>query len=237
MRRLLFAALALALCAAALAALTKRQFVVSRAMTPALQTGDVFLISRLSYGVSPHSFSSLARYVPGRLWPALPQRGDVAVFKLPRDAQTDFVSRVIGLPGERVQMRAGRLYINDTLAEREALAPAAVAGRDGKPVSAAAYMETLPGGLRHVIIEAEGDAGRFDTTAVFEVPPHSYFLMGDNRDNSIDSRLPEAYGLGFVPFENFVGRAQVIVWSADIDLSGPEPASHIQWNRLLRLLR
>lgn len=236
-RRLLGAFIALLLCAAALAMLTRRQFVVSRAMTPTLQTGDTFLMSRLSYGVSRHSFASLARYFPDRLWSSMPQRGDVAVVKLPRDGQSDFVSRVIGLPGERVQMRAGRLYINDLLVEREALAPAIIADRDGKAVNVPAYAETLPGGVRHDIIEAEGDTGRLDTTAMFDVPPGYYFLMGDNRDSSVDSRLPEAYGLGFVPFGNFVGRALIVVWSADADLGGPLSASRVQWNRVLHRLR
>ena len=215
----------------------KRQFVVSRAMAPGLQTGDVVAVSRLSYGVSRHSFAAFSRYFSARLWPAAPQRGDVAVVKLPRDGQTDFVLRVIGLPGERVQLRAGRVYINDVEAAREIAPPVRLAGADGQPYDQPVTIETLPGGARYAIMQTQGDQGRLATTPVYEVPADSYFLLADNRDNAVDSRLPEAYGLGFVPFENFVGRADIVLYSLEADLAGPAVASHIRWDRILQRVR
>lgn len=239
-RGLLLAAVLVAGLVAAKFLLLRQMFVVSNAFAPTLRTGDTIMMSRLSYGASRHSFAALARWFPQRLWAALPQRGDVVVVKLPRDGQTDFVSRVIGLPGERVQMRAGRLYINNVLVERRQLPAFIVADRDGKPAEVAAYEESLPGGARHVVLEAEGDTGRLDTTVVFDVPAASYFLMGDNRDESVDSRLPEAYGLGFVPYENFVGRVLGIAYAF-----GRDPAvagssgmtASLRWNRVLRIVR
>ena len=126
-KRLLLATLTLLLTAGAASLAFKRQFVVSRAMAPGLLTGDVFAMSRVSYGLSRHSFSAFARFSSTRLWPAAPRRGDVAVVKLPRDGQTDFVLRVIGLPGEHVQLRGRRIHINDTVVEREAAAPVVIA--------------------------------------------------------------------------------------------------------------
>lgn len=206
-------ALSVALLAGARFLLFKQLYVVSSAFAPTLQTGDSILMSRLAYGASRHSFAALSRWFPKRLLAALPQRGDVVVVKLPRDGQTDFVSRVIGLPGDTVQMQGGRLILNGVTVERVALPPVAMADRDGKPVPVQAYAETLPGGVRHTIIEVEGDSGRLDATAVFIVPAENYFLMGDNRDNSIDSRLPDAFGLGFVPYENFVGRVWLVLYA------------------------
>lgn len=237
-KRLLLVALALLLAAGAASLAFKRQFVVSRAMAPGLQTGDVFAMSRISYGLSRRSFSAAGHYLPARLWPAPPRRGDVAVVALPRDGRTEFVLRVIGLPGEKVQLRGGRVYINDVMVEREpAPAPVAVTGSDGKPFSPPAFIETPPGGARYTIIETEGAEGRLATTQMFDVPADSYFLLGDNRDNAVDSRQPEAYGLGFVPLDNFVGRAELVLYSLEAELSGPAPASRLRWDRVMQRVR
>jgi signal peptidase I len=150
----------------------------------------------------------------GRILGTPPKRGDVVVFKLPRDGETDYIKRVIGLPGDKIQMKQGRLYINGEIVPREPAAEATTANAYGQDTKVPTYKETLPGGVSHTIIEIDGDQGANDNTEVFEVPPGQYFMMGDNRDNSSDSRIaPEQGGVGFVPFENLEGRAEVIFFS------------------------
>ena len=186
-------------------------------MVPTLEVGDIFIAAKYSYGYSRFSTELLpADWLPsGRLLGFAPKRGDVVVFKLPRDPQINYVKRVIGLPGDKVQMIAGRLYINGAVVEREAIAPYAIEGQLGKPVQAAHYIETLPGGASHEIVELEGEAGYLANTPLFETPPEHYFVMGDNRDNSTDSRVPpEKGGVGFVPRDNLEGRAARVIFSA-----------------------
>ncbi len=176
--------------------------------------------------------------MPGRLLASQPKRGDVIVFKLPRDGETDYIKRLIGLPGDRIQMKADRLYINDQIVERQPLPPYHDdrAFRRGRP--GAHYHETLPGGVKHEIIQLEGDNNPMPYTAntdVYVVPPGEYFFMGDNRDNSSDSRVPpDRGGVGYVPFENLIGRAEMIFFSVD-----DAPAWEfwrwpwtVRWNRL-----
>ena len=189
----------------------------SGSMAPTLEAGDTFIAAKYSYGFSRFS----AQWIPydwfpaGRLFGLAPRRGDVVIFKLPRDNQTDYIKRVIGLPGDKVQMIAGRLYINGAMVERETLAPYTIVGQLGKPAQAAHYIETLPGGARHEIIEIEGEKGFLANTPLFETPPEHYFVMGDNRDNSTDSRVaPDKGGVGFVPRDNLEGRAARVVFSA-----------------------
>ena len=189
----------------------------SSSMAPTLEAGDTFVAAKYSYGYSRFSQQLLpADGLPsGRLFGFTPRRGDVVIFKLPRDNQTDYIKRVIGLPGDKVQMIAGRLYINGAMVEREALAPYTIVGQLGKPAQAAHYIETLPGGARHEIIEIEGEKGFLANTPLFEIPPEHYFVMGDNRDNSTDSRVPpDKGGVGFVPRDNLEGRAARVVFSA-----------------------
>ena len=224
--------------------LFKQYFTPAGSLMPTLQVGDIVIASLLAYGLSRHSHAGLGQLFPERLWAARPRRGDVAIVKLPRDGQTDYVKRVIGLPGERIQMREGRLYIDDTLVARDPAPPATVADRNGDPKQVPTYVETLPGGVRHAIIEIDGDRGALDNTQVFEVPPDHYFLMGDNRDNSTDSRLPASSGLGFVPFDNFVARALMITWSAS-PIAGKAPRTQsegaapteVNWDRVFTWIR
>ena len=142
----------------------------------------------------------------------------MVVFKLPSDGQTDYIKRLIGLPGDRIQVSHGRLIINDEMVPREQIAPYPTVNHFGKPEEAPRYLETLPGGVRHEIIRIDGDGGTFDNTNVYKVPPGYYFMMGDNRDNSSDLRLA-AYegGVGYVPFENLIGRADIIFFSIGED--------------------
>jgi len=146
----------------------------------------------------------------------LPERGDVAVFKLPADPSTDYIKRIVGLPGDHIQMRHGNLYINDQLVPRRAIGDY-VYEESGTTIPLHQYMESLPRGpgepaLEHPIIKV-GNNGPLDNTPVYEVPPGHYFAMGDNRDNSQDSRVLSA--VGYVPVENLVGRAQFLFFSTD----------------------
>jgi signal peptidase I len=141
-----------------------------------------------------------------------PKRGDVAVFKLPRDNKTDYIKRIVGLPGDTIQMREGRLYINGTLVPRDNPTEYNYIDTNGGSVRTTQYIETLPNGVKHRILEIS-DQAMLDETPVYTVPPNHYFCMGDNRDNSQDSRALSA--VGFVPLENLVGRAEFIFFSTN----------------------
>ena len=161
----------------------------SESMVPTLLKGDYLFVSKMAYGYSKYSFPGGLVPVEGRIWEGAPTRGEVVVFRPTRDPETDFIKRVIGLPGDRIQVREGRLYVNDVMVERQRIEdyvdpddPAAKA----KPQ----YLEALPGGVTHRIIEAAQDSGSYDNTPVFVVPADHYFMMGDNRDGSNDSRAP-----------------------------------------------
>jgi len=176
-------------------------------MVPTLLVGDQLMGSKFAYGYSKYSLpiGELPDF-DGRILGKAPERGDIVVFRLPRDPSTTFVKRLIGLPGDRIQMRGGRLYIND------ALVPRRTAGTfEGDKL----YVETLPNGREHEIVEIS-DTDRRDNTPVFVVPERHYFMMGDNRDNSLDSRVaPEEGGVGFVPEENLVARVDRLLVSRD----------------------
>jgi signal peptidase I len=182
----------------------------SGSMIPTLLEGDYLFVSKYSYGYSRHSFPLSFMPIDGRVWGTEPKRGDVIVFKLPRDNKTDYIKRLIGLPGDTVQVKDGRLFLNGDLIERERVDDFVYTDRFGSLRRVTQYVETLPGGRRHSILE-EGDSRGYDNTREFTVPAGHYFMMGDNRDNSLDSRAD----VGFVPFENLVGRAEVLFFSTD----------------------
>lgn len=188
--------------------------VPSPSMVPTLLTGDELVASKFAYGYSRYSSPiGLMPDFSGRLLGKTPERGDVVVFRLPREPSTTYVKRLIGLPGDRIQMKGGRLYINDALVQRRAIGP--FAGDTGGGGAPTLYVEALPGGREHEIVEAS-DHERYDDTPDFVVPPKHYFMMGDNRDNSVDSRIAMADGgVGFVPEDNLVGRADRILLSRD----------------------
>ena len=182
-------------------------------LIPTLLIGDYLFVSKYSYGYSKHSFPFSAVPISGRIFGAEPKRGDVAVFKLPKDNSTDYIKRVIGLPGDKIQMLQGVLHINGVPVKEEKIGEEPVDLGAGYRGRAVAYWETLPGGTRHQIHKLNDGRGLFNNTNVFEVPAGHFFMMGDNRDNSTDSR--DLQSVGYVPWENFVGRAEIIFFSID----------------------
>ena len=179
-------------------------------MQQTLMIGDYFLANKWAWGFGKYSFPVTIPF-NGRILGSEPQRGDVAVFRN-EITNEDYIKRVIGLPGDRIQMIDGILHINNTPVKRERIADFVTTDAWGRAANAIQYRETLPNGVSHNIIEREGDTGTFDNTPVFTVPAGHFFMMGDNRDNSLDSR---DRSVGYVPFENFVGRAEIIFFSID----------------------
>lgn len=222
----------------------------SASMYPTLKVGDYLFVSKLSYGYGKYSFNfSLGGFgdpvikccpfdFPGRRVLAdVPQRGDVAVFKLPTNTDVDYIKRVIGLPGDRIQMRDGVLYINDVPVKKERIEDYVDPDSDGgsgRPIPQ--YMETLPNGVTYRVLDLDAHSSE-DNTDVYTVPEGHYFMMGDNRDNSQDSRFLDK--VGYVPLENFVGRADMIFFSISADatlLKIWEWPVRIRWSRLLNFI-
>ncbi|APF37278.1 signal peptidase I [Chelatococcus daeguensis] len=183
----------------------------SGSLIPTLLIGDYLFVSKYSYGYSRYSFPFGPPLFSGRIFGSEPKRGDIAVFKLPKDNSTDYIKRVVGLPGDTIQMIDGVLHINGEAVKRERIGNYVTQDSWGRDIEVPMYRETLPGGTSHVVIERDGDRGYWDNTYVYKVQPGHYFMMGDNRDNSTDSRDENA--VGQVPFENLVGRAEIIFFS------------------------
>ncbi len=184
----------------------------SGSMKATLLVGDYLFVSKFAYGYSRHSFPFSIVPIPGRIWSAPPERGDVVVFKLPSDVEIDYIKRVIGLPGDRIQMVGGLLHINGKPVKRERADDYVMPDAFGRLVSVRQYRETLPEGRSFYTLKLS-ENGYLDNTEVYQVPPGHYFMMGDNRDNSQDSRVLNA--VGYVPFENLVGRASFIFFSLE----------------------
>jgi signal peptidase I len=191
----------------------------SGSMVPTLLVGDYLFVSKFSYGYSRYSLPFGLPLFSGRIslpFSEGPKRGDVAVFKLPTDPSVDYIKRIVGLPGDRIQVRHGELYINDQLVPRKPFGEYLY--EEGPSVVVLQqYIEALPRGpglppKEHRIIEVSNN-GPLDNTPVYTVPPGHYFAMGDNRDNSQDSRVLSA--VGYIPAENLVGKAQFLFFSTD----------------------
>ncbi len=192
----------------------------SGSMLPTLLVGDYLFVSKYSYGYSRYSLPLGLPLLPGRIFFSEPERGDVVVFKLPSDNETDYIKRIVGLPGDRIQVINGILHINDQQVRRERIEDYVFRTEFGRMVRMVQYIETLPNGRRHRIIE-EGDNAPLDNTSVYVVPEGRYFAMGDNRDNSADSRVYNS--VGFVPAQNLVGRAEFLFFSLDQTLPFWDP--------------
>jgi signal peptidase I len=184
----------------------------SGSMIPTLLIGDYLFVSKLSYGYSKHSLPFSMDLFSGRIFASEPVRGDVAVFKLPADNTTDYIKRIVGLPGDRIQVKGGILQINGTPVKRERVGEYILDDPYGTTRTYAKYIETLPNGRKHFIIE-NSDNDRLDDTPVYVVPKGHYFAMGDNRDSSLDSRVLNQ--VGYVPAENLVGRAEFLFFSTN----------------------
>jgi signal peptidase I len=190
----------------------------SSSLVPTLLVGDYLFVSKFSYGFSKHSIPFSPPLFSGRLFGSEPQRGDIAVFKLPRDPSIDYIKRVIGLPGDRIQMIDGILHINGQPVPKQKLGTKELNSGAGYKDEATYYRETLPNGVSYTIQELEKFGNKLGrNTSVYVIPAGHFFMMGDNRDNSLDSRDMSSQGVGYVPYENFVGRAEVIFFSVEED--------------------
>ena len=206
----------------------------SGSMLSTLYEGDYLFVSKYSYGYSRFSFPLSLPIFKGRILNSAPQRGDVVVFRLPTNTQIDFIKRVIGLPGDRVQMKHDRLYINGELVEQTRRGEATVPSMGGGPIKPVPlFEEVLPGGKHHIVLDQDPN-GSLDNTPEFTVPAGHYFMMGDNRDDSADSRYRGPDGkflVGFVPLENIIGRAELILFSYDSNVPLGDMS---QWARFFR---
>jgi signal peptidase I len=185
----------------------------SGSMKPTLLVGDYLFVSKFAYGYSRHSFPFSLAPFDGRIFGSLPERGDVAVFKLPSDNSTDYIKRIIGLPGDKIQVRGGILYLNGEPADRVPIQNYFDDdGNQNPPNGYHQFLETLPGGGPSYTVLDLVPRGSLDNTRVYEVPEGHVFAMGDNRDNSLDSRVD---GVGLIPVENLIGRAELLFFSTN----------------------
>jgi signal peptidase I len=206
----------------------------SGSLVPTLLVGDYLFVSKYAYGYSRYSIPFGPPLFEGRVWGSEPKRGDIAVFKLPKDNSTDYIKRVIGLPGDRIQVVDGVLRINGQPVKRERIEDFETQDAFGRAIKVPQYLETLPNGVAHRIIERDGDRGYWDNTYEYKVTPGHFFMMGDNRDNSTDSR--DESSVGQVPYENLVGRAEIIFFSIDENAHAWkvwEWPWTVRWNRIL----
>jgi signal peptidase I len=231
----------------------------SASMEPTLLVGDYIIVSKFAYGWGRHSIPLNPPIGSSRLLYQAPKRGDIIVFKLPRDGRTDYIKRVVGLPGDRIQVTHGLLHINGQAVQRVKLGPG-VADPDGAVGPVTRYQETLPNG-KTFVTNSYGPDGGADNTGVYTVPKGCFFMMGDNRDDSLDSRfdpgdvapgeascpwnsdvdahIPPDSGVGFVPADDLVGRADIILfsWKPGASLFKPWTwVSDARWNRFFHLL-
>ncbi|EJL32177.1 signal peptidase I [Novosphingobium sp. AP12] len=222
-----------------LGVLILRSFIISpfnipsESMLPRLLTGDYLFATKWSYGFSKYSLPFSVPLIPGRILASQPDRGDVVIFKAPPGNDVDYIKRVIGLPGDEIQMRGGQVWLNGKAIPKVKVAdflvpvspntdcgPGFDSTDTGKPGGVPVcrypqFRETLPGGKTYTVLDM-GQTPQ-DDTGVFIVPEDHMFLMGDNRDNSMDSRFPaiEGAGIGIVPQENLVGKASIMMFSTD----------------------
>ena len=194
-------------------------YVPSGSMEPTLLIGDALLASKYPYGYGTASLPIQINLTEtGRVFGEMPKRGDVVVFRWPGDNSQAWVKRVVGLPGDRIQMRQGQLFINDRPASLKPDGIGRAEDERGSTEPAYRFIETLPGGVRHAIFKLR-DNGRLDNTLEVTVPPEHLFVLGDNRDNSADSRVAvRDGGVGLLPIDNLIGRADAVIGSWDLGM-------------------
>jgi signal peptidase I len=193
----------------------------SGSMSPTILVGDYIFANKFAYGYGRYSFP-LSPSFSGRLWGAEPKRGDIAIFRLPGRDRIDYIKRIVGLPGDEIAMSDGVLTINGEAVQRERLGnPPEIDGRR----TFTRYNEILPNGVSYQVFETDrGSSG--DNMSAVQVPAGHYFVLGDSRDNSTDSRH---LSIGFIPFENLIGRASIVFFS----YGGGQKAG-IRWNRIFQ---
>jgi signal peptidase I len=212
----------------------------SGSMEGTLLVGDYLFVSKFSYGYTHYSLPFSPPLFSGRIFGSPPDRGDVVVFRLPRDDSVDYIKRVIGLPGDRIQMIDGLLYINSVAVKRERAEDYIDSDAGPHPLHVKRWHETLPNGVSYYTLD-RSERSEYDSTDPYLVPPGHFFAMGDNRDNSLDSRVsPAKGGVGYVPFENVIGQAKLIFFS----IGDGAPAWQVwrwpwslRWGRLLMIVR
>lgn len=202
-------------------------------MQSTLMIGDYFIASKFTWGFGKYSFPIALPFNGRFLGFGEPQRGEIAVFRNEITGE-DYIKRIIGLPGDRIQMQDGRLYINGTIVERELVGPEQDTDSNSTTAPVTVYLETLPNGVSHTIQEITDD-GPLDDTAEYLVPAGHYFMMGDNRDRSQDSRVLNL--VGYVPFDAFIGKAEARFFSINDNIPPWqlwEWPANVRWDRMFQ---
>jgi signal peptidase I len=212
----------------------------SGSMEGTLLVGDYLFVSMYAYGYTHYSLPFSPPVFSGRIFGSEPKRGEIAVFRLPGDDSISFIKRVIGLPGEQIQMIGGLLHINGVPVKRERAEDYTDNDEGLLPIRVKRWRETLPNGVSYYTLERD-ESYEYNNTQPYIVPPGHFFMMGDNRDNSLDSRVPPASGgVGYVPFENIIGRAEIIFFSVGDGVPGWQVwrwPSSLRWSRLFTRVR
>jgi signal peptidase I len=215
----------------------------SGSMLKNLLVGDYIFVSKYTYGYSKHSLPFSIPLIPNRIFSSNPVRGDVVVFKLPSDGKTDYIKRVIGMPGDKVQIINGEVYINNQRLSYKEIGiyeDNNLINRKRKTLGCRneklkILEETLPNGKSYNILDSD-ITSYADNTGIYNVPEGHFFVMGDNRDNSQDSRYIKS--VGFIPFDNLVGRAELIFFSWNWRKIGQNNCkTSIEWGRIFKLIQ